>query len=95
MVKANSVILYKNDAAVVTGDCVQGKYAIRFCVTKATATKPAVYGTQNVRAKDFILLHEGPSSSLENVIAFAEKNIPASEDLYKTEYDEGSPLRAD
>jgi len=90
MVKANSVILYKNDAAVVTGDCVQGKYAIRFCVTKATATKPAVYGTQNVRAKDFILLHEGPSSSLENVIAFAEKNIPASEDLYKTEYDEGS-----
>lgn len=90
MIKTNSVILYKNDVAVVTGDGVQGKYPIRFVNTAATATKPAVYGTQNVRQKDFILLHEGPASSLEQVIAFAQANVPAVEDLYKTQQKENS-----
>lgn len=90
MVKKNSVVLYKNDAAVVTDDIVQGKFGIRFCTTPATATKPAVYGTQNVRAKDFILLHEGPASSLENVLAFAAKNVPSAEDMYNVQPAEGT-----
>lgn len=82
MVKTNSVILYKNNAAVVTGDAVQGKFPVRFCTTPATQTKPAVYGTQNIRQKDFILLHEGPCSSLENVLSFAEENKVADEEMY-------------
>src|SRR5574344_1430654 len=90
MVKVNSVVLYKNDAAVVTSDAVQGKYAIRFCTVPASATKPAVYGTQNVRAKDFILLHEGPASSLENVLSFAQKNVPVADDMYNLEPAEGT-----
>src|SRR5574344_1744763 len=77
MAKKNSIIVYKNDVALITGDAVQGKFPITFVATPATATKPMVLGTQNVRAKDFILLHEGPATSLDAVIDFAAKNVPA------------------
>src|SRR5574344_1753062 len=77
MAKKNSIIVYKNDVALITGDAVQGKFPITFVATPATATKPMVLGTQNVRAKDFILLHEGPAASLDAVIDFAAKNVPA------------------
>jgi len=65
----NSVVLYKNQAAVVT-DRDGDKFLLKFCVTPATATgKKAVYGEQKVREKDVILLHEGPCTSLEKVLS--------------------------
>ena len=71
----NSVVLYKNTVAVVT-DRDQDKYLIRFCTQPATPTgKKAVYGEQKVREKDVVLLHEGPCSSLEKVLSFADSNI--------------------
>lgn len=82
LLKTNSVVLYKNEVAVITGDCVNGKYPIRFRTQRATATKNAVYGTQNVRTKDFVILHKGPVSSLENVLDFADKNASPEEDMY-------------
>ena len=61
LVKEKAVVLYKNEAAIISGACVNGKNPIKFRTQPATATKPAVYGTQNVRMKDFVLLHEGPA----------------------------------
>ncbi len=81
-VSNNAVVLYKNAAAIVTGDAVNGKFPIKFRTAAATATKPAVYGTQSVRQKDFVVLHEGPASSLENVLAFADKQTPSEDDMY-------------
>lgn len=72
----NSLVLYKNQCAVVT-DRDGDKYIIRFCSQPATpGGKKAVYGEQKVREKDFVLLHEGPCSSLENVLAFSDSKIP-------------------
>ena len=82
LVKEKAVVLYKNEAAIISGACVNGKYPIKFRTQPATATKPAVYGTQNVRMKDFVLLHEGPASSLENVLDFADKNASPDSDMY-------------
>lgn len=66
----NSLVLYKNQCALVT-DRDGDKYLIRFCSQPATASgKKAVYGEQKVREKDVVLLHEGPASSLESVLAF-------------------------
>ena len=66
----SSVLLYKNQCAVVT-DRDGDKYIIRFCTQPATpGGKKAVYGEQKVREKDVVLLHEGPCSSLEAVLAF-------------------------
>ena len=65
----NSVVLYKNQPAVVT-DRDGDKYLIRFCTQPATpGGKKAVYGEQKVREKDVLLLHEGPCSSLEAVLS--------------------------
>nr|MCR4953778.1 RNB domain-containing ribonuclease [Treponema sp.] len=65
----NSVVLYKNSPAVVQ-DRDGDKYVIRFCTQPATpGGKKAVYGEQKVREKDVIVLHEGPCSSLEKVLA--------------------------
>lgn len=72
----NSVVLYKSTVAVIEerdGD----KFQIRFCTQPATSTgKKAVFGQQKVREKDVILLHEGPCSSLENLLAFSDEKIP-------------------
>ena len=66
----NSVVLYKNQPAVVT-DIDGEKYVIKFCVQPATSTgKKAVYSEQKVREKDVVLLHEGPVSSLEKVLEY-------------------------
>ena len=65
----NSLVLYKNQPAVVT-DRDGDKYLIRFCTQPASpGGKKAVYSEQKVREKDVILLHEGPCSSLEAVLA--------------------------
>ena len=70
----NSVVLYKNTVAVVSEKDGE-KYVIRFCSSPATATgKKAVYGEQKVREKDVLLLHEGPCSSLENILSFENQN---------------------
>ena len=73
----NSLVLYKNAPAVVT-DRDGDKYVIRFCTQPATSTgKKAVYSEQKVREKDILLLHEGPVSSLEKVLAFSDEAISA------------------
>ncbi|WP_407400322.1 ribonuclease catalytic domain-containing protein [Treponema sp.] len=85
MLKTNSVVIYKNSAAVITAVQDNAKYTVKFRSAAATATKPAVYGEQNVREKDVILLHEGPCSSLANVLSFAEDKCPLAEKLYNLE----------
>ncbi len=72
-----SVVLYKSQVAVVS-DRDGDKYIIRFCSQPATpGGKKAVYGEQKVREKDVVLLHEGPCSSLETVLAFSDEKIPS------------------
>ena len=72
----NSLVLYKSTVAIVLnqdGD----KYQIKFCSQPASpGGKKAVYGEQKVREKDVVLLHEGPVSSLENVLSFCDEKIP-------------------
>ncbi len=71
----NSLVLYKNQPAVVI-DKDGEKFLIKFCTQPATPTgKKAVYGEQKVREKDVVLLHEGPVSSIENVLAFNDSEI--------------------
>ncbi len=73
----NSLVLYKNAPAVVT-DRDGDKYVIRFCTQPATSTgKKAVYSEQKVREKDVVVLHEGPCSSLEKLLAFSDEAISA------------------
>ena len=73
----NSLVLYKTQCALVT-DRDGDKYLIRFCTQPATAGgKKAVYGEQKVREKDVVLLHEGPASSLEAVLAFSDDKLAA------------------
>ena len=73
----NSLVLYKNAPAVVT-DRDGDKYVIRFCTQPATSTgKKAVYSEQKVREKDVVVLHEGPCSSLEKLLAFSDDAISA------------------
>ncbi len=81
----NTIVLYKSSAAIITGKSENGKFPIRYCSAPATATKAAVYAQQNVRFKDFVLLSSGMASSLENVLAWAEKNAPAEEEMYEKE----------
>lgn len=73
----NSLVLYKNAPAVVT-DRDGDKYVIRFCTQPATSTgKKALYSEQKVREKDVVVLHEGPCSSLEKLLAFSDEAISA------------------
>lgn len=86
MIKKNSVVIYKNLPAVVTGEAdSNGKFQIQFLQTEETKTKPAVFGTQNVRLKDMILLNEGPVTSLDFVLKYAKANSPLEEDMYNLE----------
>lgn len=87
MIKVNSLVIYKNNAALVTEDAGNGKFTVKYRSTPATQTKPAVYSTQNVRTKDIILLHEGPVTSLEKVLEFSEKECPKEDDMYKLDQD--------
>lgn len=82
MLKVNSVVLYKNSAAVISAVQENSKYTVKYRSVPPTATKPAVYGEQSVREKDVILLHEGPCSSLEKVLDYAEQKCPLAENLY-------------
>ena len=82
MLKVNSVVIYKNSAAVIAAVQENSKYTVKFRSVPATSTKPAVYGEQNVREKDVVLIHEGPCSSLQNVIQYAEEKCPLAENLY-------------
>lgn len=85
MIKPNSLVIYKNTAAVVLSVGENNKFSIKFQSVPATATKPAVYETQNVRAKDILLLNEGPVSSLESVLKFAVEKCPSASDIYNLE----------
>ena len=85
MIKPNSLVIYKNTAAVVLSVGENNKFSIKFQSVPATATKPAVYETQNVRAKDILLLNEGPASSLESVLKFAVEKCPSASDIYNLE----------
>ena len=68
----NSLVLYKNNAAIIT-DREGDKYIVKYCTQPATVTgKKAVYAEQKIRDKDFILLSEAPVSSLDNVLAFSK-----------------------
>ena len=87
MIKVNSLVIYKNNAALVTEDAGNGKFTVKYRSTPATQTKPAVYSTQNVRTKDIILLHEGPVTSLEKALEFSEKECPKEDDMYKLDQD--------
>ena len=75
--KKNSVVLYKNFGSIVQeqdGD----KFIVKYCAVPATPTgKKAVYVEQKVREKDVFLLHEGPASSLENILSFSDNSIDA------------------
>ena len=82
MLKVNSVVIYKNSAAVIAAVQENSKYTVKFRSVPATSTKPAVYGEQNVREKDVVLIHEGPCSSIQNVIQYAEEKCPLAENLY-------------
>lgn len=90
MLKKNALVLYKNSCAVVSSEELQGKFSIQFLQTPATATKKAVYGTQNVRAKDVVLLHEGPVTSLDKALLFAQENVPSLDELYDVNPKDGS-----
>ncbi|MCQ2587435.1 MAG: RNB domain-containing ribonuclease [Treponema sp.] len=80
----NSLVLYKNNCAIVN-EIENDKYLIKFCTQPATPTgKKAVYSEQKVREKDFILLHNGPASSLEKVLAFEDLSINSQiEEIYE------------
>lgn len=73
-----SLVIYKTQPALIleTGD----KYTIQFQTAPATPTgKKAQYGTQKVRDKDIMLLHEGPVQSLETVLNRAESSAVTDE----------------
>lgn len=73
-----SLVIYKTQPALVleAGD----KYTIQFQTSPATSTgKKAQYGTQKVRDKDVMLLHEGPVQSLETVLNRAESSAVTDE----------------
>ena len=78
MINSKSLVLYKKQPAAVTE--TGEKFSIEFCTAPATPTgKKAQYGTQKVRDKDIILLHEGPISSLEAVLTAADNAAVAEE----------------
>lgn len=71
----NSVVLYKNQAAVVTG-FENDKIIIKYCSSpKTPAGKKASYSEQKVRQKDVVLLCGEKCSSLENVLSYSENNV--------------------
>ncbi len=84
MIQPNSLVLYKNNVAIVLAALDGGKFSIRFRTSPLDAKK-TTYNTLNVREKDFILLSSTPSSSLENVLKYADSSSPNVKDLYNLE----------
>ena len=80
----NSVVLYKNTVAVVN-EIEADKYIIKFCSQPASPSgKKAVYNEQKVREKDLVVLHEGPVSSLENLLSFSDEKMSSQiEEVYE------------
>ena len=82
MIGKNSLVLYKRQPAVVQeidGD----KFLIEYCTNSGQETgKKAVFSTQKVRAKDFILLEE-KVSSINNVLNFDKNGKADVENLIK------------
>lgn len=76
MVSKNSAVIYKNQPAIVTG--TEGdKFVIQFRTVAATpGGKPEQYASQKVRGKDIVLLHEGPVSSVAQLISFTDVSFP-------------------
>ncbi len=85
MLKENSVVLYKNSAALIVSVLPGQKFEIKFRKEGSGAAKAAVFEKVNVRQKDFILLSEGESSGLEKVFDFYEKECPQTKELYNLE----------
>lgn len=75
MIVKNSVVIYKNQAAIVCGS--EGdKFLIKYCSQAASPSgKKAVYSEQKVREKDFVILSENPSSSLEKLLEYSEDSF--------------------
>lgn len=70
MLSEKSLVIYKNQCAIVIS-VDSDKYLIRFCTAMATPSgKKAQYAELKVREKDVVLLHKGPVSSLEDVLAY-------------------------
>lgn len=82
MIKNKSLVVYKNDIALVCSEVSGQKFSIQFRTAPATATKKAVYGNQSVREKDVVLLHQGPASSLEDILDIAESTAPSEKDKF-------------
>lgn len=80
----NSVVLYKNSVAVVN-EIEADKYIIKYCSQPASPSgKKAVYNEQKVREKDLVVLHEGPVSSLENLLSFSDEKMSSQiEEVYE------------
>lgn len=80
----NSVVLYKNSVAVVN-EIEADKYIIKYCSQPASPSgKKAVYNEQKVREKDLVVLHNGPVSSLENLLSFSDKKMSSQiEEVYE------------
>ena len=71
----NSLVLYRSFLAIIE-DRDGDKYQIKFCTQMASAGgKKAQYGSQKVREKDIVLLHEGPCSSLDKALLFSDDAI--------------------
>lgn len=79
-----SIVLYKNSVAVVN-EIEADKYIIKYCSQPASPTgKKAVYIEQKVREKDLVVLHEGPVSSLENLLSFSDEKMSSQiEEVYE------------
>lgn len=80
----NSVVLYKNSVAVVN-EIEADKYIIKYCSQPASPSgKKAVYNEQKVREKDLVVLHNGPVSSLENLLSFSDEKMSSQiEEVYE------------
>ena len=75
MIAKNSVVLYKKNPALIT-EIAGDKFTIQYCTQPATPTgKKAVYATQKVREKDFVVLSEEKASSIDAVLALSADNF--------------------
>ena len=81
MIKEKSLVIYKNQPAIVTSNIVNGKFSIKYISSPETQTKSAVYSTQNVREKDVLFLFD-QIESLEKVISFSKENACKEENIY-------------
>lgn len=84
MIRKNSIVLYKNQAALVL-DIEQDKYIIQFCSFPLTQENIAKFGNkgftpqeQKVREKDIILISKNdnpPKITLEQILRYSDADI--------------------